>query len=291
MDISIRLDQQGSVATADSILRERYDHRSLIRKIVDFSISIFRQIGYSLTVFYHRLFLSNPQSCGQQIEWESDSQGLVVLLHGLRNAPAAWYSQTGILQHHEKIDIFAPTVPKRGMCSLEEAATPILPTLLDYIQKNPGKPLCILGVSNGSRIATWLEIKLRDSASQTPVMVSTIAGVHLGSRRMNLLERLGLAKWFYPTALREELTYGSDKARELLGQLSSPLPVGCAARNYEFFASTEDISVPDLDSSLPTINKGEHSYIVHAHSHDSIVTAVAEQQIASCVHWITRPHR
>lgn len=290
INVSIGIDHHGSVAPADSILRDRYDHRSLIRKIIDFSLSIFRQIEYSLTVLYHRLFLSNPQSCGQQIKWKSDSQGLVVLLHGLRNAPAAWYSQIGILQHHEKIDVFAPTVPKRGMCSLEEAATPILPTLLDYIQKNPDKPLCILGVSNGSRIATWLEIKLRNQASQTPIMVSTIAGVHLGSRRINLLERLGVAKWLYPNELREELKYDSDKARELLGQLSSPLPVGCAARYYEFFATTEDISVPDLDSSLPEINKGERSYIVHGHSHDSIVTAVAEQQIASCIRWITKLH-
>lgn len=291
IDASICLDQQDSVATADSILRDQYDHRSLIMKVVDFSISIFRQIEYSLTVFYHRLFLSNSHSCGQQIEWKSDSEGLVVLLHGLRNSPAAWYSQVGILQRHEKIDVFAPTVPKRGMCSLEEAAIPILPTLLDYIEKNPTKPICILGVSNGSRIATWLDIKLRDAAPRTPVMVSTIAGVHFGSRRMNLLESLWLAKWFYPNALREELKYGSDKAKELLDQLSFPLPVGCAARNYEFFATTEDMSVPDLDSSLPKINKGERYFIFHGHSHDSIVTAVAKQQIASCVDWITRHNR
>lgn len=278
---------QSSVDTADGILRSRYDHRPLIRKIVDFTISIFRQIGYSLAVLSHRL-LSSPQSCGQKIEWKPDSQGLVVLLHGLRNAPAAWYSQLGILKQHKQIDVFAPTVPKRGLCSLEEAAIPILPTLLDYIEKNPGKPLCILGVSNGSRIATWLEVQLRSSAFQTPVMVSTIAGVHFGSRQMNLLEKLRLAKLFYPDSLRKELAYGSDKARELLGRLSAPLPVGCAPRNYEFFATTEDISVPDLDSSLPCINQGESSYIVHGHSHDSIVSAVAEQQIASCVRWMTK---
>lgn len=284
-----------SIATATPSYRPVHqtfcDHRPLIRKIVDFTISIFRQSRYSLTFLYHRLFFSSPQSCGQKIEWKADSQGLVVLLHGLRSAPAAWHSQIGILQRHQKIDVFAPTVPKRGMCSLEEAATPILPTLLDYIQKNPGKPLCVLGISNGSRIAAWLEIKLRDRAPQTPVRVSTISGVHLGSRRMNLLEKLGLAKWFYPDALRGELRYGSDKARELLGRLSSPLPAGCAARDYEFFASTDDLSVPDLDSSAPTINKGERSYIVHGHSHDSIVTAVAEQQIAACVGWIYRRDR
>ena len=103
---------------------------------------------------------------------------------------------------------------------------------------------------------------------------------------MDLLEMLGLAKWFYPGDLLQELKYGSEKARELLGLLASPFPADCAARDYEFFASTDDLSVPDLDSSLPTIDKGERFYVVHGHRHDSIVTAVAQQQIASCVRWM-----
>jgi hypothetical protein len=122
-------------------------------------------------------------------------------------------------------------------------------------------------------------------------MVSTIAGVHLGSRRMNLLEKLGLAKWFYPDPLRKELKYGSDKARELLSQLSLPLPVGCAERKYEFYGTLEDISVPDLDSSLPILHKGEHRYLIHAYGHGSIVMAVAKQQITSCLYWIVSKKR
>ncbi len=173
------ISSQYSTFTSDNLLRTQYDHRSTFRKIVDLVISIFREVKYSLTVLYYRLFGPNPQLCGQKIEWSPESQGLVVLLHGLCNDPSAWYSQLSLLQRYPRIDVFAPVVPKRGMCSLEEAALPILPTLLDYSKKNAGKPLCLLGVSNGSRIVTWLETKMRHAAPYTPVMVSTIAGVHL----------------------------------------------------------------------------------------------------------------
>jgi hypothetical protein len=279
---------QDVVEARDFLLRAQYDRRSSTRKIIDFSLSLFRQIQYSFFVWYQRVFILDAPSLGQSREWNSESQGLVVLLHGLRNSPAAWYSQLMLLKKYDQIDVLAPSIHRRGMCSLEKAAQPLLPTLLEYIEKHPTKPLCLLGVSNGSRVAAWLEIQLRKFAPQTPVKVSTIAGVHFGSSRMNLLEGLGLAKWFYPKELCHELKYGSEKASELLEQLSLPLPENCALRGYEFFATTEDLSVPDLDSSLPLLDKGERYCVIHGQSHDSIVSAVAERQISACIEWLEK---
>ncbi len=276
---------QGFIYRTDTAFREEHDHRDSIQKVVDFSLSLFRQIQFSLIFLYNRLFLSTSW-CSKLNVQKSDSRGLVVLIHGLHSDPVAWYCQLGILQKYEKIDVYAPTVTKRGLCPLKEAAEPILGPLLNYIQENPGKPLCLLGHSNGTRIATRLETQLRELAPQTPIKVSTIAGVHLGSSQMDRLEEVGLAKHFYPEDLRHELKYGSEKAKELLNQISSDLPIGCAERDYEFFAATEDLSVPDLGSSLPRINRNERFQILHGHSHDSIVTAVAQQQIASCVFWM-----
>ncbi|MGH2612903.1 MAG: hypothetical protein ACRDFB_07625, partial [Rhabdochlamydiaceae bacterium] len=62
--------------------------------------------------------------------------------------------------HNDKVDVFAPIVHERGMCSLEEAVNPLLSTLQSYIDKNPKKPVCLLGVSNGSRMVTYLEVQL-----------------------------------------------------------------------------------------------------------------------------------
>lgn len=151
------------------------------------------------------------------------------------------------------------------------------------------KPICLLGVSNGARLVMSLETKLRITSSHTPVMVSAISGAHFGSSRMDLLEKIGLAKLFHPKVIIEELKYGSDKARELLDKVRTPLPQNCAKRNYEFYASLDDHTIPDLDSTLPVLNKGEKHYLLNGHSHDSVVTSVAEKQIASCVQFINHP--
>jgi hypothetical protein len=120
-------------------------------------------------------------------------------------------------------------------------------------------------------------------------MVSTVAGVHLGSSRMTRLEKLGLAKWLCPDAdLRKELQYNSDKAKDLMRDLRAPLPEACAPRAYHFFGSLDDQHVPDLDSSLPTLGLGEKFHVVAGQSHGSIVPAIAEEQISSCIQWMSQ---
>jgi hypothetical protein len=208
------------------------------------------------------------------------------MLHGLNSDPTQWFKQLSIVRKQNNIDVFVPVVPKRGNCSLNDATDPLLPTLLDYAKKNPTKPICLLGISNGGRLALNLETKLRETTLQTPVMVSSISGAHFGSSRMNLLEKFYLAKLFHSKIICEELRYGSDSARKLLGNARAILPENCAKRKYEFYASSDDQTIPDLDSTLPELNKGEKHYLLNGHSHDSIITAVATKQIASCVQWI-----
>ncbi len=275
------------INNADAVLRIQYDKRPYWKQTVDFIVSLYRQALFSLAFLYRRVFSSNPQYCGQKIEWQSKSQGLVAFFHGICSDPVIWDEQRSLLHSHPEIDVFAPVVPNRGLCSLEEAVSPILPTILDYARKFPENPICLAGHSNGSRIATSLETELRRDAPQTPVMVSTIAGVHFGSSRMNFMENWGLAKYFYPYDFQKELKYGSPRAIELLEKVKAPLLDGTAPRFYQCFAATEDVLVPDLDSSLPRLDKGESFCVVHAHSHDSIVAAVAEQQVQACCQWIS----
>lgn len=264
------------------------DRRTLLQKTVHLIASLVRQARYSLAVFLHWHSRADRPFKDKKIEWKSDSEGLVVLVHGLGNSSSSWYSQLSLLTQYETIDVFAPELFKRGLCSLEEAASPLLPTLLDYIQKNPGRPLCLVGTSNGGRVTAWLETQLRQMSPQTPVKVSNVAGVHLGSQRMNLVEKLSVGKWIYPEALRQELQYSSAKAKELMDLINTPLPANCAQRTYEFYASTEDLTIPDLDSTLPQISHNKTYYIIHGESHSSIVTAVAEMQIKSCHQWISQ---
>ncbi len=266
-----------------SLFTPAVSSRSCHTIALDYIKSFARQILYSAQMHYHRMFASDLIS---NVEWKRESAGLVVLVHGLRSYPAAWFSQIKLLKRYPMVDLSVPSVTKKGMCSLEEAAFPILEVLKDYAEKYPGKPIGVLGVSNGSRIATWLEVKMRKEFPKTPMRISTIAGVHFGSSQMNLLKRLGAVGFLYPQSLSEELAYGSRKAKELLNKVSSALPKKCAPRSYEFFATTEDLLIPDNESSLPVLGKGEKRYLLHGHSHDSIVTAVAKKQVSGLIAWM-----
>jgi hypothetical protein len=270
---------------ASSIIRERYDRRSLLQKIVDFALSWFRQIKYSFFVLAHSLFFLDRRQCGDVIARDAGSRGMVVLVHGLNSYPSAWFEQLSDLKRRPDITVFTPYVPRKGRCALEEAYPGILSIILNYTHRNPEKPVCLLGASNGARIAMKCEIAMRTRSPRTTVKSSHIAGVLHGTSQMNFLECLGLARCFFPHVLRNELKYCSGVAERLWADATASLPEGCAVRSNECYATTEDLSVPDLDSSL--IPGGEW-HVLHGQSHGSIISAVAREQIRSCVEWIDR---
>lgn len=259
------------------------DNRGCLEKVCHKIMSILREIGFLFITIYRRC-LPASYTYDRPEEWNSETKALCVLIHGLYDWPCTWNPQLEQLNNQEKIDTFVPSVTAEGNCSLEEAADPILPTILDYAKKNPGKPICLMGASNGSRIATYLETQMRTKAPTTPIRVSTIAGIHFGSSTMNHLN--GPAKCFLKPEPREEFSYGSEKAKELLKRVREPLADGVAERAYEFYASPDDAIIPDLDSSLPFLGKGEIYHIVPGQGHCSLFGAVAEEQIATCIKWI-----
>lgn len=275
---------------SDQEWRNRYDFRTGAQKACDMTASLAREARYMCQSSWRQKFDSpdNYNKIEKPVEWKTGSDGLCVLLHGLNNDPMIWNPHIEELQKQTKtVDRFVPFIPHKGDCSLEEAAGPVLPHIQQYVAQNPAKPVCLIGTSNGGRLATWLEVQMRTAVPTTPVKVQTIGAVHFGSPLINKLEAKGVAHKFCSPIIREELAYGSEKAKALLEQLASPLPDGVAPRDYEFYASTEDfIFVPDLGTSLPVINKGEKVHILHSQGHSSIVEAVASRQITSALQWV-----
>lgn len=261
------------------------DDRSCLLKCYHWITSLFKEIISVFLMFFHKCF-----DAPKQLEWKKESQGLVVMLHGLACDPAVWHPQCVHLEKHKNTDVFAPHVPKWGLCSLEEAASPFLPVVLDYIEKYPNNPICFIGFSNGTRISLWLETQLREKSPNTAVMVSNIAGVHLGSGRVNQLDAFCLGKLLCSDKLKDELAYESDYAKELLDKVNSPLPKNCH-RHFDFYATTEDLLVPNLDSCLPDICHQHNFYLHNGEGHISLVAKVAEHQIARCAQWMNNMKR
>ena len=217
--------------------------------------------------------------------WKTNSKGLYVLIHGLNGQPSIWNGHIAELEKMHHTDLFVPCVPHKGNCSLEEAAIPILNQLLDFIQQHPDKPICLIGVSNGARLALWLEVQLRKKASHTAIKISNIAGVHLGSSRMNFVASYRCTRWWfrYKPQTLEELAFNSPKAKQLINAVREPFE---GTRDYEFFASTEDFHIPETDSSLPNLDKGEKHHLISGYAHSGIVGGVKKRQLESCHEWM-----
>lgn len=217
--------------------------------------------------------------------WQEKSEGLFLFLHGFKGHPSIWNRQKKLLELHPEFDTFAPVIPSLGNCSLDDAGEPLLEVLLNYSDKHPGKPVCISGVSNGSRLATWLEVRMREQRPDTPIRISTISGVHYGTSMVDRLNRWGVADWILDEDFSREMAFGSPKARELLRKVKTALPDNVKPRSYQFFATTGDLVV-DLESSIPRLGKDEEVTIVHGQGHGSLVPAIAAEQIESSVKWM-----
>lgn len=260
--------------------------RGGLQKVADFFLSCLKEVCYASATRYHRT-AGTFASFETPLKWKENSRGLFVFVHGLRSDPAAWHVQLALLESKEDYDIFAPVIQDRGLCSLDEAAGPLLQPILDYTQKHLSKPICLLGTSNGGRIVSWLEVQCRAAAPETPIKVSIVAGVLFGSKQMDRLDRWGVSSFLYPENLKKELKFGSEKAQELLESIDAPQSENCADRSYEFFATTEDLLVPEFKSSIPELKTVNYSgHIIHGESHGSIVSAVARQQIDECITWM-----
>lgn len=269
------------------------DHRTCLQKIVDQIFSWLREINYSclyLSQIIADHFKPKFDLPTSEKSWKKESKGLYVLIHGLNSHPSLWQKHIQLLNDHTEKDLFVPYVPFKGNCTLECAAEPLLNVIKNYIKQHPTKPICLIGTSNGGRICTWLETKLRFFSPTTPIKVSTIAAVHFGTSRMNIVKTLhkitGLTLGFHPSII-SDLSFGSKKAQEILKEVLRPAPLGII-RQFEFFASTEDTQVPELGSSIPKLGnqfKAIH-HVVHGYNHGGIVFGVAHKQLQSCHDWM-----
>ena len=113
----------------------------------------------------------------------TNKECLIIYLHGLNGSPKRARSYLSKIKI--PATIITPIIPHKGNCSLEVAAEPIL----EYIQQNNYRTIILIGYSNGSRIAAHIENAL---PLHINVLFISIAGVHFGTKLMNILDYLYL---------------------------------------------------------------------------------------------------
>lgn len=186
-------------------------------------------------------------------QWKDVTKGLYVVVHGLLGTPKlsalsiAKYLDTS---YKDEYDIIVPVVPHKGNCTLELASNPILNMIIDFIDKNPSKPIHLIGSSNGGRIVAYLEVVLRSLRPFARIKVTGIGGVYYGSNAIHYLKSIGLAQCVLHEDIINSLTTGSDNAISLINSMQMQQTV---RRTYEFYATANDWYIPNFDSCYPII--------------------------------------
>lgn len=214
-------------------------------------------------IFSFSKFIIDPKKYDNQIhEWKAETKGLYVIVHGLLGTPKlSALSIANYLNDNYKneYDIIVPIVPYKGNCTLENASNPILKIILDFIEKNPSKPVHLIGSSNGGRIVSYLEIKLRVLKPFAKVRITGIGGVYYGSNSLHYLKSIGIANCILHEDIINSLTTGSDNAISLINSMQLNNSV---KRSYEFYATANDWYIPNFDSCYPMIT-GTHDIKYH----------------------------
>lgn len=281
------------------------DRRNIIQRVRDVFIAtlkqvveLFRRVQYYFYFFKQRniLFISPVKQENrwiyerQDLPWtnQTDSAGLYLFVHGLRGSPRSWGGYLKQLQKDSpKAHFLAPCVPLRGNCSLETAAEPFLHILRDYMLKFPGKPVTLVGTSNGSRIISDIETRLNVAeVGQRQLNVVSIAGVHYGTKLVDWLARWHfLTKIFIHPVLAEEFRWGSHFAKTLLDGWKEKQAEWVRNRvnvRHLFCATLEDEKVINVASTLPIFPKA-HYQIYTRENHQTVVYA-AERDVINWIH-------
>lgn len=230
-----------------------------------------------------------------------ESIGLVVLFHGLNGQPSVWDDYIDCFNRDfPQVDTYFPEIPDGGHRSLHDDTTYVLlDRIVDWINRNPRKPVAFFGQSNGTRFAVLFETALRERAPQTNVYVSLSSAVLFGTRTVDNANAVLSTNEFPERSFGivsdvncEELAFGSQVARELVDNAREPLAEGVAERRYVMYSPIHDMLVPNTGSGLPILvpdgqrSKQERHYVVTTSGHNAIVENLVERRVHECMEWM-----
>lgn len=266
-----------------------YADLPLMERVWDAVVEFFQTMCFLITTclynFFAYLFSNETLYCtpsGGNNHWRKENDGLVVFLTGLQGHPswAASYVEN-IAKDRPQLEVRIPWIPHSGDCTLEEAATSVIDMVRDYIKQNPGKPITLIGTSNGGRIAGKVETALR--SENVAIRIGSIAGVFFGSERVSFLKKICLG-WIYSEAIMKELAVGSPVAEDLIQKMRRPIYRG--ERDYTFYATANDFNIPNTSSCFPEIHQPLERRFLKRCGHVSITEVVREEELQRTYAWM-----
>lgn len=192
-----------------------------------------------------------------------DSKCLVVLLHGIYGFVYTMHRLfTDIRKMH--VDVCAPRMPSCDL-SAEDCAGMVLRIIESYLSSHSDAAVVLVGLSNGGRVACYVEHAMRQAFPHTPVLLASVAGVVTGTV---VIDHVGACP--IDPLVRQQLAYRSRESLDLIARMREPLPVE-TVREFVFYATQRDQLVRPIVSALPDIGHGAQHFLLDGCGHMSIM--------------------
>jgi len=220
--------------------------------------------------------------------WKSNSDGLYIVIHGLRGNPCTLgIPISNALKNNDKMvnyDIVIPKVPYAGNCSLDDATTDIYNLVVNYIHICPNKPIHMICASNGCRIGSFIETKLRNV--DVNIRITSLAGAYGGSRVVNNYSCV-----LFPILHADVITdlkLNSKVNNDLRQDMLKPITLG--TRYYEFYGTANDWFIPNINDCFPQVNATEVTYheLIEGMDHVSIGYYKNKEILDNSIKWISQ---
>jgi len=215
---------------------------------------------------------------------EKPSEGLICMFHGLKAHPSQHdrIRDALVADHGEMVTYYQPHVEKAGNGKRSEIVQPHLAEVIKWTENNPGKPVCLIGISNGVLLSSEIAIALKDL--EIPVKVFGIAGPVFGTTMMNKPEASLAAQEEWNSLLQSklpmigghsaevinEMSWGGAPAKDLIDRIRIAADQGVS---FEFCATSDDSKVTPATSGLPSLVNGAKYHVFSGEGHSSIADA------------------
>ena len=272
---------------------KEYKEKSILEKGTNIITTVVNTTKFYCKIcpnlFYEDLNLVNyvDNNEYEMVSWKKKSIGLIVVIHGLMGTPKTlgYEISKKISKKNIDIDIILPKIINKGNCSIEKSSEPLYQLLLDYIYINPKKPIHIISCSNGCRIASWIETKLRNL--YVKIKLTCIAGAFGGSIVVDKFKTL--LNIVLSDEILSELSTNSETNNNLKKNMNEPINIG--ERYYEFYGTANDLYIPNFNGCFPlllndnNLNVKYHE-LKYGYDHVSLGWYLSEEITTNSIKWI-----
>ena len=207
----------------------------------------------------------------------------IMMFHGLTTHPSDWFQvhkDLASVKGKYVFHAYTPSLYAMGNAPLNEVMEHVKEDIARFLQASSDMPVCVLGSSNGARVALMTRLMHNDR----PMFVGLAAGPLHGSLSVDFVRGVAphALSFFHPVLL-DELGYKSMFARTLMDQIEA------ADRNmntqYSCYASSLDhVVIPYTSSFLNNVHNVTNK-LYDDIGHMAFPFHTAEDLVNDCVNW------